>query len=114
MSIRLILVSALIGCCVVLVSAGQASARPAGACGTVKAGGATWTVFTLNIKCSVAKAALPKLVTEKPYGQVRRSALIKPPAGFKPCGVSFTATSKKIVTIECTKKQGTSMIFQRK
>jgi hypothetical protein len=66
------------------------------------------------IKCSVAKAALPKLVTEKPYGQVRRSALIKPPAGFKPCGVSFTATSKKIVTIECTKKQGTSMIFQRK
>jgi hypothetical protein len=89
--------------------AGAASATASGQafeqCGTVTGGGHPWAVGTINLSCSFSKSWFPKLLKEKWYGKVRRSALIRPPAGFKPCGVSFSVTggTATYVAIECTK-----------
>ena len=113
MSIRLFLSFGVMLCAVLVGSVTPASARSAGACGTLKAANASWSITTINASCTVAKAALLKLVAEKPYARKARGALIKPPNAWKACQVSFGRSGNKIVLIECS-KVGTALIFQRK
>jgi hypothetical protein len=106
-------------CTSLLVSASAAtgSTHVFKQCGTVRGAGRPWTVGTINLSCAFAKSWFPKLLKEKWYGKVRRSALIKPPTGFKPCGVSFPRSggTATYVAIECTKKTQpeTVMTFTR-
>ena len=113
MSIRLFIACGLVVSAVTAGSVQGASAGSTGTCGSATAGGASWSITTINVSCGFAKSALPKLVAEKPYSQKGRGALIKPPTGWKACQVSFGRSGTTVRLIECS-KVGTALIFTRK